>query len=980
MDALRSLRAAALVGRDREDAELDRVLQAAVTGAGAAAFLIGEAGIGKTRLAVDAAARAAAAGTRVLRGRGSPIGPVVPFRPLTEALLTLSRSGGLPPDDALGPYRAVLGRLMPDWAAPDAPAGADGLSLVVLAEAVLRLTAVLGRDRGCVLLLDDLQDADAETLAVVEYLSDNLSGQPLALLATLRDEPSDALRMVQGVVRRDGAPLVELGRLDRDATARMTAGCLDADVAELPADVLDRVWTDSEGVPFVVEELVHGMVSAAQLVRGPEGWRTVGQARSGVPAGVVRTLAHRTDRLGAEGRHLLTVGAVLGRRFPVPVVQAATGLDDRTLLAHLREAAAAQLVAPEDGAPDWYAFRHPLTAEGLVAGLSPAEKAGLCRVVADAVEARYPGLPGEWCALAATLRLEAGERVAAARLFAEAGERAVAAGAASSAVTLLERAHQLLAEDASAEPELRADVLESLLPALAEAGRFEQALQLAGTLGRLAGAGLDARRRAALRTRLARVACVAGRWADAETELAAARELLGPAASEADSAAMDVVTAFLALGASGRDGVEAAEAPARRAAEVGERVPLPEIAFDAWQALGLMARYRDPEESDEYFRRARVVAETYGLSIARVYAMIRIGTNTWLYQGDTRELERAREEAARLGMVVIVHTADANLAVQAVLRGDFDRAAELVEAVLPSVSRLQLPQLCRHTLMTRAAAAAHRGHRREMTAAIEEFRGWHGDESPELSLVHGLTLAVCALLEEDPVLARRELALAAAAEQANPGGYLLAGRHGLALLLDVLDGSAGWAEHAEVTAAAAARARWNRQFHLLARAVLLGRDGWRAEAAAAVGEAREAAAGYPVAAHLGLRLIAEPAHADGWGEPAEWLRLAEDHFYRTDVPAVASACRGLLRRFGEPVQQRRTGTDRVPPALRAAGVTAREHEVLELLAHRLTNKAIAGRLHISPRTVEKHVAALMVKTERPDRTALTEHAATFLAS
>ena len=65
-----------------------------------------------------------------------------------------------------------------------------------------------------------------------------------------------------------------------------------------------------------------------------------------------------------------------------------------------------------------------------------------------------------------------------------------------------------------------------------------------------------------------------------------------------------------------------------------------------------------------------------------------------------------------------------------------------------------------------------------------EFRRWDGAEAPELALVHGLTLAFCALLEEDPELARRELALAAAAEEAHPGGYLLAGRHGLQIVAE----------------------------------------------------------------------------------------------------------------------------------------------------------------------------------------------------
>ena len=112
---------------------------------------------------------------------------------------------------------------------------------------------------------------------------------------------------------------------------------------------------------------------------------------------------------------------------------------------------------------------------------------------------------------------------------------------------------------------------------------------------------------------------------------------------------------------------------------------------------------------------------------------------------------------------------------------------------------------------------------------------------------------------------------------------------------------------------------------------------------------------------------------DGTGSPSE------NHFHRADVIPVASACRALLRRTGASVRQRRTGIDRVPESLRAIGVTLREYEVFELLASRLSNKALAARLHISPRTVEKHVAALLMKTSR-DREALVEYAADLLSS
>ena len=87
-----------------------------------------------------------------------------------------------------------------------------------------------------------------------------------------------------------------------------------------------------------------------------------------------------------------------------------------------------------------------------------------------------------------------------------------------------------------------------------------------------------------------------------------------------------------------------------------------------------------------------------------------------------------------------------------------------------------------------------------------------------------------------------------------------------------------------------------------------------------------------------------------WEDPVSWLRESEEYFHRAEVYAVAAACRALLRRAGASVQQRRAGVERVPDPLRAAGVTVREYEVLELLTRRLSNKAIAERLTGSPTT------------------------------
>ncbi|CAM5614395.1 hypothetical protein SAVIM40S_02984 [Streptomyces avidinii] len=189
----------------------------------------------------------------------------------------------------------------------------------------------------------------------------------------------------------------------------------------------------------------------------------------------------------------------------------------------------------------------------------------------------------------------------------------------------------------------------------------------------------------------------------------------------------------------------------------------------------------------------------------------------------------------------------------------------------------------------------------------------------------------------------------------------------------------GRRHHTEVARASASGTRWNHQFTGLADAVLLGREGRPDEATAAAGKALEAAGLFPVARRLSLRLIAQSAYEDGWGTPVEWLREAEEYFHDAGLQAVAGASRALLRGMGASVRQRRTGTERVPPDLRRCGITVREFEVARLVAERISNKDIAGRLHISLRTVEKHVANLLQKTGHPNRTAFATAARDLVA-
>ena len=936
-------------------------------------FIVGEPGVGKSRLAAAAADVGFAAGMSIMRGRGSAIGPMVPFRSLTEALMSLVRSRQAIDIAALGPYRPILAQLVPDWGTPSPGEGGD--SLVILAEGVLRLTALAGLQGGCLLVLDDLQDSDAETLAVVEYLTDNIAAQPTVLLATVRDTPSQALNLAKGAARRGSGMLLTLPRLARPDVRELAGSCLGSAPSDVPAQVAEYVWAGSAGIPLIAEELLDEALTSGLLVREATGWRVTDGLRQQVSPTLARIIGGRLDLIGPHGRELLLLAAVLGRRFPVALLQAASGMPHRELLSQLHDGITSQLVAPDEETPDWYSFQHSLIVDVMLSLITTERRQELAGRVAEAVEATYPGFPGEWCQVAAALRLQAGAPAAAGELFAEAGRRAYQQGAANSAVTLLDKALELLAADGDAR--IRADAYATLLYALVEAGQVERAMTSAAALEHVTGM-LDRRSRARLHTRLAWAAMVGGRPAEGLAQVDVARRLLGPDPPDQDSAPVDMVEAHLTLDVPGPEQVREAERLARRAAAAAEAVREPEVACQAGQLLGALTRSRDPEEATACLEQARILAVRHHLHIEEIHALIRLGNDDALRDGSVDRLEQVRKQATRTGAVTTLYQAEASIALQAILRADFPAAEELLDQVLAPTMRLQLLETTRYALLLRAILAAHRARRRDMEAGFAELRRWGGDHAQHTPRAFGLARAWCALLEENRPRALRELSHALAAEQKSSTIFQLTGRYGLNLLLRVLDGQAGLAEYESTTATRASGLRWDRQFAMFAHAILVGRAGQAEDAARKVAEAVQLAAPYSSARNLGLRLVSEAAITDGWGTPADWLRTAEQYFHDEEIPAVASACRTLLRRTGTPVLQRRQGARDIPVGLRAINITAREYEILCLLVDRLSNREIAARLHLSPRTVEKHVASLLMKTAQADRVALADFAAAML--
>ncbi|QNE78752.1 AAA family ATPase [Streptomyces finlayi] len=989
-----------IVGREAEIGLLDEALAGVRRGAGRAVFLVGEAGIGKSRLAGECALRAYGLDVPVLRGRATSTGLVVPFRPLIEALSSRFRAAGAPDDPELVPYRPALAGLVPEWRA-GAVAPGYAISLVELAEALLRLLAVLGREQGCVILLEDLHDSDTETIAVVEYVVDNLADLPVLLVGTLRPDPGPALDLALAAELRNTASLRELRPLDEAAVRDMVDAFLDAGPGEVPPAAHRYLSQRAGGSPYLVEVLLADMLDTRRLSRADGRWELDDSGEVAVPTGAVRSWARRLDRLDEPVRELVLIAATLGGRFSVGALRSVTGLDDRALFAHLRAASEAGIIAPDGAAHDHYTFRHVLTADALKASLPPAEQAALARRSASAIEESVGALSGEERQLVATLRLAAGENAVASRQFAQVGRQMLDAGASGSAAVLLERARGLAAE------EERDEITVQLAIAQAESGRLDAASVLLDDLPPTPAGSQAAEDRAQAHTQVAWVATMAEQQKEARRHIRAARALFGAEPRPEQEAALVVVEGHLALlpeqrGAGegrgpegrsrpdGRELLKAAERSARGAALTAEQRGRPVVACQAWQLLALLSRERGFDEADACLVRMLAVAEKHRLAASRAEALVRLGTNAFMRTGEATQLETARAAAHELGSLVLLQTVDGLLGMQSVLGGRWDRARRIVEGSVEASARLQNLSAHRYLLLVDAVLAAHQGRTREQERALARFRRAGGEESMLVPLQRGLCQAVGALMAEDRERATAELDAALAWERENPSFFYLSGRYGLRPLLRILDagadshssssadseaegvyGDGGREAYQEALASPGGQLAWNRMFLGMADAVLRGRDGDVDGARRAVEETgRTAAVVFPQVWHLTLRLTAEAALRDSWGEPVTWLRTAEEYFHEAGVQPVAGACRAALRQAGVSVPQRRGGRELIPAELRSVGVTPREYEVFVLLAERPGNQQIAQRLFISPRTVEKHMASLMAKTGCVARSAL----------
>lgn len=980
-----------LIDRGAELGALGAALDAAAECRGGTVFVTGDAGVGKSRLAREAVSLASRQGLRVLGGRAAESAVPVPYRPVTEALMGAARAGIVPDSPGIAEYRAALGTLVPEWSRPgDADAE---VSPVIFGEALLRLLTPSDGPGG-LLMLEDLHWADPETLAIVEYLADNVATARVLTLVTLRDtEPSACLDLMHSVCARRVASRIEVPRLPRRGVTAMAAACLHT--SEVPPAV-SQLLADCDGLPFAVEEILAAAVASGELVRGEAGWEVNDQIVTGVPASIIGSVRNRLAALEPMARAVIVDAAILGRQFDWKLLPSVAEVSETDVLEALDQAHKVQLIEPAAADGHTFRFRHSLTRDAIVSDLLPPELASRSQRAAAAIEQAHPDLPGSWCELVAELRTAAGQPVDAARLLLAAGSRAITQGAPASAIACLQDAQKLLAGTAEADSTLDIEIAEALVDGLALAGDFEQVGLLAEDLiWRLAAVGAEPRRAALIRIRAASTRPEDNVVAAAE-QLAHARVIAAELHDAELASRVDAAAARYALVTGELDQAEHLAIRSLAAAEHAWQASwAAEVAIESLDVIGRRRRIRDFDAGRAAFERAYQIADDLGLGSWRITLLHELATIDMLADGTTARLHEVRQAALDAGIRSIATIVDLQLANQLSLGPDLDAALEAARLAERSAAQISARRAEAMAVCLQALAFAIRTDGRATEQALERAEAIRPGNGAVRMHSRGQVAVLAALFRDDVSQAVKQSAAVMAhgadalhvlgAPQGERGFYSPAqaplvarGRSwSIAALLQAVSGAGG--RGIELAAAVGATAGWNRGCLAYAEAVLEGKAGHRDRATALAEEGSAAFAPFaPWWNHLAQRLVAPSALTDGWGEPVAWMREAAAGFEASGHDRLATACRGILRKAGVRVPRAGRGAARVPPQMRRLGVTSREMDVFLLVAQGYSNAEIAARLFISPKTVETHVANLVAKTGQSGRRELVAHAARFV--
>ena len=389
-----------LVGRASQLATLQLLVEQAKRGEGHLVLISGEAGIGKSRLVAEVKTSTTSQGFLLLQGNCFPTDVTYPYAPLLDLLRSLFASRPAAPlatelERLARDLFPLLPELVPDQAMPLLPLEPEQEKrrlFAVLANFFLRLSA----SSPLLLIIEDVHWSDSTSLDFLHTLARRTVSQPLLLLVTYRQDEmrAELSSWLAQLTRERLAEALRLVPLSRNEVDTMLSAIFEErhtsfDMRRfLHGELLDALYTLTEGNPFFVEETLSAMIAAGDIFYAQGYWNRRSLPAARIPHSVQDAVQQRTQHLGEAAKQVLTLAAVAGRHFDFALLQQLTGYDEEQLLKVMKELVFAQLVVEES--TEQFAFRHALTRQVIYTHLLARERTRVHRTIAETMEQLPP--------------------------------------------------------------------------------------------------------------------------------------------------------------------------------------------------------------------------------------------------------------------------------------------------------------------------------------------------------------------------------------------------------------------------------------------------------------------------------------------------------------------------------------------------------------------------------------------------------------
>ena len=982
-----------LVGRAHELEVLGKALAAAQDGTGAAVFLKGDTGTGKSRLASAVVEEGNRLGFDTVSGQAYRMDSGVPYglwsnaffprlRDMDDATLSVLTRGGEDELSIVVPGLRGGGTQNPVFTSvdPDELRTRIHWNFTELLRGLSKRTPLL-------VVLDDLHWSDPSGLDLFHFVSRQITEVPLVLLGVyntkeLVHNPAFQ-KMERPLLSVSGSEALDVGPLSADETVDLVLRTFETD-AGIAEPLARQIYERAGGNPYFVEEILKSLVDSGKLFLQDGRWLGWEVEDLDLPASVTEAVSARFGELSPAAQEVANVLAVAGTRVDHGLLSTVAEQAEADMLAGLDQLRTTQLIEEAaDGAHIVYRFVHPLVQEVIYSEMGLARARTLHQRMGEALERGEAVVDDPVHALAYHFSRAGDDDPRVVRYLAAAGRDALESRADREAAGFLREAIERVQDGAFTEEDTGVEKLpleEDLAQVLQRLGKYRRAADHWRAALEIAVERNDSARAAALHRRIGQAAYFSGRFDEAVTSYTAGLEY-------AKAGSDRVIEAWLhlykgsALQAQGS--ADDAREEMETALAVAETVADPSLLARVRRELMILHNWLgDPDEAREQGRKAVALSEEAGDRQITfwVYWAMAIGEG---FLGEVevmdRHIQRCREIAKELRSPVLDLSTSEVMLEHAMAAGEWDTGITLGEGAVARARALGQDALLPRLLVWLSLIYLGRGEIERGRACVDEAWTLSGAGADDMSRVHlvvpahiGKAAYHHAVGDYDEAIRVGEAGLAIAE---NTGFIIWAAHRLLPLIgeayLQIHDAEAG--VHIEQR-----MRRYGKKLSTRSGLAWLGAyeaikvwySGDIEWATVLLRKAAEELEAVPMiydAARLRRQLAGRLADLGDRDAALEELRRVHEVFQRIGAEPELKKTRGMFHEL-----------DTRPPSISkgsgAEALSQRELEIARLVARRKSNKAIAKELGISPRTVSTHLSNTFQKLEIGSRGELADYA------